>query len=260
MVPEEEERSEDIEYPADVRRLVVLGDPHGDVLGLELVLERERRPGVAFVSVGDNVGHADGELSSHFCALLVEHDIPSVFGNHEDWIHDGKLLLVRGGLSRALTTEAHLWCQTLPYRLRLRFAAAPGLAVHVVHSFRGWSYVDAGSAPRLLAREEEADVVFCGHTHRPALYAEEPLGAEADAQRFDPRRKRPLLVERDPRRRYVVDAGSLAFPERVRGGPCPDRATYAALDLERGRIELHAVDKGPRLRALFAASADEGPR
>ena len=52
-----------------------------------------------------------------------------------------------------------------------------------------------------------------------------------------------VLVEILPGHRYVVDAGSLARPGHH---PHPGRfelATYAALDIAAGRLELHAVPK-----------------
>ena len=66
------ERTDTLRLPADVNRLVVLGDPHGDLIGLELVLAKEGKPGTAFASAGDNVGYADGKVLSFMCQLLEE--------------------------------------------------------------------------------------------------------------------------------------------------------------------------------------------
>ena len=53
------DRTDTLRLPASTARLVVLGDPHGDLIALDLVLAREGKHGTAFVSVGDNVGYAD---------------------------------------------------------------------------------------------------------------------------------------------------------------------------------------------------------
>ena len=44
------ERSAHLELPDEVRRLVILGDPHGDLAGLEAVWAREGGEGVALFS------------------------------------------------------------------------------------------------------------------------------------------------------------------------------------------------------------------
>ena len=53
-----------MELPAEVWRIVVLGDPHGDLIALEQVLLQESRPDTLVLSAGDNVGYSDGAVSS----------------------------------------------------------------------------------------------------------------------------------------------------------------------------------------------------
>lgn len=248
------------EAPLDLgpatRRLVALGDPHGDLLGLDEVFAREDGPGVAYVSVGDNVGYADGATSSHLVAMLQQRGIPSVAGNHEEGTgDDGRLEHKPFGLPPAVTAEALAWLRALPRRLRVSAPARPDARIVVVHSLPGWGYVKPESAERLLD-VEEADVVICGHTHRAAVYAVSRDGVEVSWLSL--RRKTPLRVPWRPGVRYVVDAGSLGRPAGRRGGPQFERSSYAVVDLAAGAFELHAVDKGPRLRALFA-EAGHGP-
>lgn len=257
--PPDPRRTDSVRLPATRTRLVALGDPHGDLLALDLVYEREASEATAFVSVGDNVGYADGVLSSAFCQLLAARGVASVHGNHEDWARDGRLAISAPGGSPCLTPEALAWCRALPYRLRIRGDARPGLRVHVVHSLPGWAYVNREQAPRLLDLEEEAQVVMCGHSHRPAIYACRGDRARARVHRLDPLRDRPLRVELAPGTRYVVDAGSLARPSRPRGGPCEERGTYALLDLANGWLELRTVDKLPRLQAFLAGLSRQPP-
>jgi len=234
--------------PAAVTRLVVLGDPHGDVIGLDEVLRRERNPQTAFVSVGDNVGYADGRLSSEMCALLQAQGIPSVRGNHEAWVDDGMLKLVSSGPPQ-LTPEALEWLAELPRRIVVKAVACDGLSISVVHAVGEWSYVNVRNARNLLDTEG-TQLVFCGHTHRPTIYTLDREG-QATSKRFEPTRKTPMRAALDPGKRYVVDAGSLARPARLRGGMAPERSTYAVLDLVARTVELRGLDKTPRIQALF---------
>ncbi len=245
------DRTETLRLPPQVTRLVVLGDPHGDIIGLEEVLSREQGPHVAVVSAGDNVGYADAVVSSQLVALLAARGIRSVVGNHEAWSEGGRLFMAPPGGPRQLTPEAQAWCEALPYRLDVVAEALPGLRLHVVHTFDDWSYVDEDSAER-LADLEEADVVFCGHTHRPAVHVVERGGQRPKKpRRLDPRSKKGIDVRWSPGARYVVDAGSLGRPTVPRVGPSLERGTYAAFDFVTKTIELRAIDKTARLQALM---------
>jgi predicted phosphodiesterase len=247
---DEEEPTQELSLDASIDRLVVLGDPHGDLLGLHLALDRETRPGTAFVSVGDNVGYADGPLSSALCQVLEERSIPSVRGNHEVCCHEGRLMLSEA--PSVLTPEAWAWCQTLPHRISVSAEARPEVTMRVVHTLPFWQYVDADSAER-LADIEDVQVTFCGHTHKPAIYEVRPALKRPKARRLNPVAGQPLVVPLRADARYVVDAGSLARPAGVRGGVAMEHGTYAVFDLAANQLELHAVDKRPELKAMFKA-------
>ena len=77
---------ETITLDKNIMRLVALADIHGEEARLMEVLRRESGETTAFVSVGDNVGYGDGEMSSRVCRILMERNIPSVRGNHEGWM------------------------------------------------------------------------------------------------------------------------------------------------------------------------------
>lgn len=245
-----EERCETLVLPTAVERVVVLGDPHGDLVAFELILELEARENTAFVSVGDNVGYADGRTSSFLCELLLKHNVRSVVGNHEDWcLDDGRLQISPPGLPRVLTPEALEWCRGLPHRLRIESKAQGELTIGVVHTLPDWAYVGADNVGR-LAELEGTSITFCGHTHKPACYVLNSEG-RVSVRRLDPRSAMPLSVKVEPGKRYVVDAGSLARPSRPRGRTCPERGTYVVFDIAARNLHLKAIDKGPRLRALM---------
>ena len=261
-------RTDDLLLPPSTTRLVVLGDPHGDLDGLETVLAREDRPGTVIVSVGDNIGYADGPTSSEFCRRLAERDIKSVYGNHEAWMDEGgRLFIVNDrGAPRQVSAEAFAWCRSLPFRLHVTHH---GLKISVVHTLTnaaepvtweipldhptlratievseplGWDYVSNANAD-ILADAEHADIVFVGHSHGPAIYVV-PRETSTKVHRPDLRSDRPLLVSVSENHRYVVDAGSLARPGFHPEPGCFDRASYAALDFKSRTLELHSVEKG----------------
>jgi predicted phosphodiesterase len=251
------ERTDLLTLPATKKRIVVLGDPHGDLFGLTEVLEREDRPEVQIFSAGDNIGYADGPTSSELCRILREKKIPSVFGNHEAWSPTGKLFLSPPELPRDLSSEAHEWCRGLPYRIRIEAAAAPGLRLALVHTVPEWNYVGPDNA-RSFSLDEDADVIFSGHTHRPAIFtiAEDRVSVEYAS--LSPK-KSPLRVLLEKGKRYIADAGSLARPNQGFKAQ-HERGSYAALDLEKGILEVHAFSKKERMQTLVARMIEENTK
>jgi predicted phosphodiesterase len=247
-----DERTDVLRLPADVTRLVVLGDPHGDVIGLEEALAKEQRPGAVVLSAGDNIGYADALVSSALVATLQARGVRSVFGNHEAWSEGGRLFLGPPGAPTQLAPEAWAWCEALPYRIRIEAEALPGLRLVLVHSFSDWSYVGPESAERLLDIED-ADVVFCGHTHKPAVYELAPGARAPKVKRLDARSKKGVDAPLRAGTRYVIDAGSLGRPTVPRLGPTLERGTYAVLDLAARVFQLRSIDKTARLQALMQA-------
>jgi hypothetical protein len=240
-------RTDEILVPRAVTRLVVLGDPHGDLAGLEAVLARE--PEAKLLSAGDNIGYAGGPASSRLCSRLESLGIASVYGNHEAWLgEDGTLAIALDTPeSKRLSPEAQAWCRSLPLCFRVRLEGRPELSVGLTHSIVGdddaptWEFVSRENVER-VAGLGGADLIFIGHSHGPAIYAMAP-GRPVQEARLDFDDDAPVVVEILPGHRYVVDAGSLARPGHH---PHPGRfelATYAALDIAEGRLELHAVRK-----------------
>lgn len=225
-------------------RLVAVGDPHGDMAGLERVLSREDRAGATLVSVGDNVGYADATRSSRMCAELAARRIASVYGNHEEWLgEDGSLAIVRpGDTDVRLSAPALAWCRSLPRRLDLDLRVAPEWSAAVVHHVEP-GYLDfVPDDVRRSIRRHGVDLLFVGHTHGPKVF-EWTADDEIRVQRLDPAAREPLWVELRAGHRYVVDAGSLAKPAHYPDSGDRTRASYSVLDLVGGRIELHAIGK-----------------
>lgn len=227
-------------------RLVVLGDPHGDLVGLARVLAAEDDPDTQLVSVGDNIGYADGPTSSELCRELEELRIPSVYGNHEEWMgEDGSLTIVRACETNVrLTPSALKWCRALPQRLNLCFSAAPSLNVAVVHHVES-SYFDfVPDDVRVSLERHRAQVVLVGHTHGPKVY-ECTADGDVAVHRLDLRGDDSVRINLRSGHRYVVDAGSLANPGHHPDPSAPERASYAVVDVRRGLIALKSLGKRP---------------
>jgi predicted phosphodiesterase len=253
------ERTETVALPASKKRIVVLGDPHGDLLALMEVLEREDRPEVQIFSAGDNIGYTDGPTSSELVRLLREKKIPSVEGNHEAWTPTRRLFLPAPPGPPDLTDEAHEWCRALPRRIRIEAAAAPDLKITLRHTLDGddWDYVSPENARGFLI-DEEADVIFSGHTHRPAIFTIDEEKIAVEHASLSPK-KSPLRVTLAAGKRYIADAGSLARPSQGFRSQL-EKGSYAALDLEKRVLEIHAFSKKEKIEALMKALVEENTR
>ncbi len=231
-------RTVELALPPGTTRIVALGDPHGDVVSVERLLA-EQGEGTLVLSVGDNVAAWDLEGSTRLCELLARRGLPSVRGNHDACLgEDGEMLLAPPELDARLPPGTAAFSRGLPRRLRLSGA---GLALSVVHTLADWSYVSAEAAPTLL-EEEQADLVMCGHSHRPAIYEVGPAGDVAVTA--PGARVGAVSVSLRPGLRYVVDAGSVARPALAGGDEDPAWGSYAVLDLAARTVELRVFAKG----------------
>ncbi|NGM19482.1 metallophosphoesterase family protein [Roseomonas stagni] len=205
-------------------RLGVIADIHGNVLALQAVLGALRQRGVTqVVDLGDVVS---GPLwPAETLALLRDAGIPSLCGNHDRWVAEG-----RGGASdafarAALTAEDAAWLGALPMHLRplpgvLAFHARPAdddaYLLEDVAEGRMVPARVAEVAARLGATAET--LILCAHSHQPAI--------------------RQL-----PDGRVVVNPGSVGMPAYEDPTPpahlCETgapQARFAVLEVEAGRL------------------------
>jgi predicted phosphodiesterase len=223
-----ERRRADMQY-------AILSDVHGYRHKLEAVLaDAHRRNAGCFVSLGD--------VGSNGClALLHQAGAAAVFGNYEvsGWTH--------------LAPRDRAWVQSWPPLLAeddfLAVHAAPcwpaGLAS--VQDFGAWlrktgqswqtlfPYLkeNEGHMWQALAELETAGkkVLFHGHTHRQAIWQQEPAGHLKPL--------RTTAVQLQAGYHYLVGVGSVGLPED--GG----WATYTLYEARAGRIEQIRLDAGP---------------
>lgn len=242
-----------IQLEAEVRTLVVLGDPHGDLAGVEQILAREDAPGVAWFCVGDVVGRADGPTCSRLALRLRDRGVHTVRGNHEEWISEaGRMELVDPPeADPMLSFDAADWLRELPSALEVFHAGRGRRIAAVVHSLRDprWREVEATNAGDLADSLGGPDLVFVGHSHRPRFLLV-ARRSDLEVRHFDYLQEESISAQIPDRGTLVVDTGSVACPDpsgthpgtwtreqRRRSG------TYAWVDLERNLVELRGISK-----------------
>lgn len=226
--------------PAGTRRLVALGDPHGALGRARAVVERERDAQTALCAVGDVVGYAPGERCSELALWLAAEGIPSVRGNHEDWMRrDGAMFLPGDRGDLRITPQALEEIERWPWDLQVRFEGLPG--VRVTHSLHEGAYDwitrdNVESFARLLAGER---FICIGHSHRPAIYR--LAGASVSRTPFPFQDEPRLVFPIEDGCTYVLDCGSLARPEQHRLDRGFAWGTYGVVDFAAGTVELRRV-------------------
>ena len=203
-------------------RIAVLSDVHGNLEALEPVLDDVAGQGVeATVALGDFLSGPSDPVG--VADRLIELGLPSVRGNHDRYITDGREkdwhidALVRG----LLDERQHRWLGSVPATLLLE---GDVFLCHGTPRDDNTSFMDTmvGTIPTMHPRdyiEAEAvgfdhEVLLCGHTHVP----------------------RSLRLADG---RLVVNPGSVGLPMEI-GSP---DARYAIIEKRRAgwNTELRAV-------------------
>lgn len=232
-----------------VTRLVVLGDPHGDLAGVEAVLAAEDGPGVAWLCVGDVIGRADGATCSRMTRLLRDRGVATVEGNHEAWsLPTGQVAIPpRGPADLTLDADALAWMAALPEELEVFHPGHGGRVAAMVHAHRdpGYRDVDAANARRLVDRLGGPRVLIVGHSHQPRVLRLAPGARLPEIEGLDFRIRAEVTAPIPEEGTLILDAGSVADP---RFGPVPARerqayASYAVVDLAAGVGAVRALRK-----------------
>ncbi len=230
-------------------RVAILSDIHANREAFEACLaDAARRGAQRLVLLGDIVGY--GPEPGWVVRRAMEFAAAGavvVKGNHDE-----AAVRDRGGMSEdaaaaaawthsVLDADAKAWLDTLP----LEVAEEDRLYVHAdAQDPPRWHYVrDAEDARRGLAAVD-ARIVFCGHTHVPALYS---LTATAKLVSFKPVAGAAVPLLRP--RRWLAVLGAVGQPRD--GDPA---AAYAMLDTAASdytllRVPYDAEATGAKIRA-----------
>ena len=212
-------------------RLAIFADIHANRQAFEACLKQAHQRGSeGAVLLGDYVGYgADPDWVTTKVMELVEGGAKAVLGNHDKAINNPR---------EQMNVEAQMvieWTRGELGAAQRRFLAELPLSINdddrlYVHSEASnpgnWLYVQTVSdASRSLAFDP-AQITFCGHVHRPALYS---MSATAKMSAFTP--TTGMAVPLLPGRRWLAVLGSVGQPRD--GNPA---ACYAMLDT--GKAEL----------------------
>jgi diadenosine tetraphosphatase ApaH/serine/threonine PP2A family protein phosphatase len=211
--------------------LGVLTDIHANRQALAVCLKAARARGVErLICLGDLVGYgADPEWTVETMMDLVEHGAIVVRGNHDNAI---------GSLSESMNAEAQAaieWTRGRLSAAQRRFLADLPLTVVeddrlYVHSEASspqrWRYVQAAPDAARSMIATSAQITFCGHIHRPALYS---MSVTAKMTSFVPVSNVPVQLLRG--RQWLAVLGSVGQPRD--GDPA---AAFVTFDTETREI------------------------
>jgi putative phosphoesterase len=228
-------------------KIAILSDIHGNLPALEAVLADCTKQGAEQIwNLGDFIGYVP--FPNEVIERLQNVNAISIIGNYDlkvlsfaknvrQWkkIKDIEKYTAFDWNYNALTPASRHYLQTLPKERRIEVGGLDVLLTHGSPADNEEGIGSAMPAQRLneLAKIAKADVVVCGHTHRP----------------FQKRAGGVLFV----------NAGSVGRPE---GDP---RATYAILDFAVGGVKVvhhrveYDIDRATnaiRKAALSAGLAD----
>jgi diadenosine tetraphosphatase ApaH/serine/threonine PP2A family protein phosphatase len=211
--------------------LGVLTDIHANRQALAACLKAARARGVErLICLGDLVGYgADPEWTVETMMDLVEHGAIVVRGNHDNAI---------GSLSESMNAEAQAaieWTRGRLSAAQRRFLADLPMTVAeddrlYVHSEASnpqrWRYVQAAPDAARSMIATSAQITFCGHIHRPALYS---MSVTAKMTSFVPISNVPVQLLRG--RQWLAVLGSVGQPRD--GDPA---AAFVTFDTETREI------------------------
>jgi diadenosine tetraphosphatase ApaH/serine/threonine PP2A family protein phosphatase len=216
--------------------IAFFADIHSNRQAFEPCLAQARSLGAGrIVLLGDYVGYgADPEWTVTTVMDLVDKGAAAVLGNHDDAV---------GHAAEDFNAEAQVAIEWTRGELGLserQFLAGLPLAledddrlyVHAEASRPGnWNYVTSGADAARSIDATSAQVTFCGHIHRPALYSMSPTGKMTA---FTPTSDVPVQLL--PGRRWLAVLGSVGQPRD--GNPA---ASYVTFDTERRDLTYRRV-------------------
>ena len=236
-------------------RIALMADIHANRRALEACLDHARGLGIQrLVFLGDYVGYGPepaevlervmSETAKGAIAVAGNHD-QAVAETRESMNSDAEIAMAwtRGQLG----SDAREFLASLP----MRFEDDTRLYVHASpQTYPAWIYVNDGPAAKRALEASRAQMVFCGHTHLPALHG---ITATGQLVSFQPVPSVPVPLSKH--RRWLNVVGSVG--QSRDGNPA---ASYALLDTDRMEITHHRVpyDVGAVAAAILRAGLPPG--
>jgi len=231
-------------------RIALMADIHANRRALEACLEHARLARTdRLVFLGDYVGYGPEpqdvvtrvmtETARGAIAVAGNHD-HSVAETRESMNSDAEIAMAwtRGQLGPA----AREFLSSLP----MRFEDDTRLYVHASpQTYPAWIYVNDPSAAKRALEASRAQIVFCGHTHIPALHG---ITATGQLVSFQPVPAVPIPLPRH--RRWLTVVGAVG--QSRDGDPA---AAYAILDTEKCELTHYRVPYDVEAAALAILQA-----
>ncbi|MBP0466859.1 metallophosphoesterase [Roseomonas sp. PWR1] len=194
-------------------RLALLADIHANLEAFRACLDHARDRGAdRILLLGDLVGYgADPEAVLDLAMTLVADGALALLGNHDEAV----LAPGTAGMND-MAAAAIAWTRTRLSEAHRAFLASLPLTeeeegrlyVHAEGSAPAmWRYVSDADAARRSLEATTAQATFCGHVHRPALYA---LGETGKLTPFRPVAGAPVPLARH--RRWLAVLGAVGQP------------------------------------------------
>lgn len=217
-------------------RIALLADIHANREAFEACLADAAAQGAErFVLLGDYVGYGpDPEWCVGRVQELIAAGAVAIKGNHDAAVADVKSTLnpiARAAMNwtrERLGDDAKVFLEGLP----LEVVEQDRLFVHSsAASPHDWIYLLGPREAFHCFRATSQRLIFCGHTHLPAIFNESQTSMPQRHVPVDGRAV-PLLAQR----RWISVLGSVGQP---RDRNCA--ASYALLDVEQARITYERV-------------------
>ncbi len=211
--------------------IAVFADIHANRQALTACLDDARAAGAQhFVLLGDYVGYGAGpEWTVETVMNLAGDGAPAVLGNHDNAVSDPHETMNVEAKVSLEWTRGELGKPARDFLARLPLTATDDdrLYVHAEASHpKAWAYVTSTVEASRSIVATSAQVTFCGHVHRPAVYS---LSAAAKMTAFTPVTGVPIPLL--PGRRWLIVAGAVGQPRD--GNPA---ASWLTLDTEKREV------------------------
>ena len=212
-------------------KYAIISDVHANVEALNRALADAARCGATrAVCLGDVVGYGPQPAKAlarvrKSCSLVVA-------GNHDDAVSGRGRADLFNGLAadavtrhrEALSSDDRAWLKSLPYVGKIRGAIlAHGDFVDPPKFY----YVDDADGAAANFEATDAQLMFVGHTHTPALAVVGDSGTVHLAA--------PQDFTLEPNKRYIVNPGSVGYP-RENNGSC--QSSYVIYDSDEKTVEF----------------------
>jgi putative phosphoesterase len=155
-------------------RLGLIGDVHAEDEALKIVLEELERRNVDAILCAGDIADGSGDVNRS-CALLEEHRVLTVAGNHDRWLLSDDQRDCPGATAlKMLTARSRAYLDALPTKLRLTTARGPLLLCHgigdddlaAVKPDHLRHDLERNEALKRVLAGPPFDLMVNGHTHR----------------------------------------------------------------------------------------------